>query len=229
MKKFLVTGCRSGLGKFLFESLGDVEGLDRNNYHEISKKKYDTIVHCAFNKEVDIKNYKKYIDDNIFLTQRLKKIEHKKFIYISSIDVYSENLNVYSIFKKISESLLDTDDLILRCSMIVGKTMGNNHLKKISSLESRISLSENSIFDYILMDDIKFFLENFDYKNLKGTFDFVSNNPIYLRDVKKFFKSNTQTGDYVYNSNNEKFTNPIYKIVEKLNKSSIKNLQIFYE
>lgn len=228
MKKFLITGYKSGLGKFLFENLDGSVGLDRDNFTSISLDEYDTIIHCAFNKENKIEDFKKYVSDNILLTQKLKLIPHKKFIYISSIDVYSNELTTYALFKKISESLMGDTDLILRCSMLLGYTMNTNHLHKLKNNESQISLSKNSSFNYILMDDIKYFLENLNYHNLNGIFDFVSNLPIQLNNVKNFLNSNTQLGNFCYNSNTEKYLNPIYNLDKYFNKSSLENLKIYY-
>ena len=114
MKKFLITGVKSGLGKFLYENLSNSEGLDRTNFGSIKDKNFDVIIHCAFNKEISITDHKKYLDDNILLIQKLKQLNYSKFIYISSIDVYQKNPNMYSHFKRFAETLMDTTDLILR-------------------------------------------------------------------------------------------------------------------
>jgi hypothetical protein len=228
MKKFLITGYKSGLGKFLFENLENAIGLDRTNFSSISLDEYDTIIHCAFNKENKIENFKKYVEDNILLTQKLKLIPHKKFVYMSSIDIYSDELTTYALFKKISESLLDSMDLILRCSMLIGETMNTNHLNKLKNNELKISLSKDSSFNYILMDDIKYLFKNLNYHNLNGVFDFVSNHPIKLDKVKNFFNSNTEFGNFCYNSNTNKYVNPIYNWNEYFNKSSLENLKIYY-
>ena len=82
MARFLVTGVNSGLGKYLYENLPNSLGLNRDNFNLIKNEEYDTIIHCAFNKENIITDYEKYLDDNIFLTQRLKKLNYKKFVYI---------------------------------------------------------------------------------------------------------------------------------------------------
>jgi dTDP-D-glucose 4,6-dehydratase len=62
MAKYLVTGIKSGLGKYLYENLPDAHGLDRGGFNLIKDEEYDTIIHCAFNKENVITDYKKYLD-----------------------------------------------------------------------------------------------------------------------------------------------------------------------
>lgn len=227
MRKFLITGVESGLGKYLYDKLPNAFGLNRTNFNSISNENFDTIIHCAFNKETVITDYKKYLDDNIFLTQRLKNLKYNKFIYISTIDVYQENLNLYSHFKKFSESLLDESDLVLRCSMMLGDTMKPNHLSKLKDNITNITLSEESTFNYILMDDLVEFFISDDYQKYKGVIDFISNKEIKLKDVKEYFKSNTILGEYIYKSNLD-FHNPIFILNKKYNKSSFENLKQYY-
>ena len=69
--KYLVTGIKSGLGKYLYENLPDVVGLDRGGFDLIKDEDYDVIIHCAFNKTLDVEDHYQYLEDNIFLTQKL--------------------------------------------------------------------------------------------------------------------------------------------------------------
>jgi hypothetical protein len=227
MNRFLITGIKSGLGKFLYNNLPNSLGLDRDNFNLIKNEDFDTIIHCAFNKENTITNYKKYLDDNIFLTQRLKKFHYSKFIYISTVDVYQENPTTYAMFKKLSETLMDSNDLILRCSMMLGDTMKPNHTNKLKNNEKSIGLSEESVFNYILMEDLVEFFISDDYKKYKGIVDFVSKDLVKLKDVKNYFNSTTELGNHVY-ENNLDFVNPIFILNEKYNKSSLNNLEQYY-
>lgn len=227
MGKFLITGVKSGLGKYLHESIPGSLGLDRNNFNLIKNNAFDVIVHCAFNKEMQITDYKKYLEDNILLTQKLKSLNPKKFIYISSVDVYQPEPNIYSIFKKLTETLMDKDDLILRCAMMLGGTMKPNHVNKIKDNIQSISLSGDSEFNYILMDNLVQFLKDRDYLDYSGIIDFVSNSVVKLNEVKKYFKSTTKLGNYVYTSKWE-YLNPIYNLDIKYNNSSLNNLTKYY-
>ena len=49
MKKFLITGIGSGLGKYLLKHIPNSTGLDRNNFNLIKYEDFDNIIHCAFN------------------------------------------------------------------------------------------------------------------------------------------------------------------------------------
>ena len=228
MRRFLITGINSGLGKYLFNNLPNSLGLDRNNFNLIKDEDYDTIIHCAFNKENNITDHKKYLDDNIFLTQRLKKLNHSKFVYISTIDVYQENPTMYAHFKRFAESLLNKNDLILRCSMMLGNTMKPNHATKLKDNTDSLGLSGESKFNYILMDDLVEYFNSGDYLKHKGTIDFVANELIKLKDVKNYFNSSTTLGNYVY-ENNLEFKNPIHILNEKYNKSSFDNLKQYFK
>ena len=50
----------------------------------------DVIIRSAFNPRPDfsLDSFSDYIGDNVLLTHQLAQIPHKRFIYISSIDVY---------------------------------------------------------------------------------------------------------------------------------------------
>lgn len=224
--KFLITGCDSGLGKFLIQNIPNSIGLNRDNYNLIKDDVYDIIVHCAFNKENEITDYKKYLDDNIFLTKKIKDIKHQKFIYISSVDVYQENQTTYSLFKKFSESMMNQIDLVLRCPTLIGPTMKKNHIEKIKNSEE-ITLSKDSIFNYILMDDLLEFITKYDVKNFSGVIDFVPNDSIKIIEVSNYFQTEPKFGDYHYTSDYN-FDKPIYKILNHFDKSSKTNLEKYY-
>jgi len=228
MGKILVTGIGSGLGKYLYENLPNTLGLSRDNFNLIKDEDIDFVIHCAFNKENVITDYKKYLDDNIFLTQRLKSLYYNKFVYISTVDVYQENPTMYAHFKRFSETLLGKNDLILRCPMMLGPTMKPNHATKLKNNIESIGLSGDSQFNYILMSDLLEFFASGDYKEYKGVVDFVSNDLVKLEDVKNYFNSTTKLGEYAY-QNNLDFSNPIFKLDEKYNKSSFEKVKQYFK
>lgn len=212
MKDYLITGVMSGLGEYLAYQLTNGDGLHRYNLLDLSYfTQYDTVVHCAFNKSNDITNYYEYLSDNIFLTQKLLDVSYRHFIYISSIDVYN-GTNNYSLFKRFAESVVERkyNTLILRCPMIIGPTMKENHLTKmLCSDNEKLTLSGESTFNYILQKDILEFIRSEKYRELNGIYDLVSNNNVKLKDIKKEFDSTVEFGDYVYETPNE-FKNPIH-------------------
>lgn len=217
MKKYLITGVKSGLGKYLYDHLDDADGLHRDNKIEYTRR-YDTVIHCAFNKTNEIGNYEehyKYLNDNIFLTQELLKLSYSRFIYISSVDVYNKE-NLYSLFKKFAESIvirsiaINYSTIILRCPMLIGDEMKENHLTKMfANNNQKISLSGKSEFNYILYNDIKDFILNTYNMIMAGIYDFVATENITLQKIKREFNLNVRFGDYIYEIL-DKFPTPFY-------------------
>jgi len=228
MERFLITGVGSGLGEYLLDHIPNSVGLKRGEFNLIKHEDFDTIIHCAFNKENIITDYKKYLEDNIFLTQDLKKLNNTKFIYISTVDVYQENPTMYAHFKRFAETLLKPEDLILRCPMMLGDTMKPNHATKLKDNIESLGLSGESTFNYILMDDLVEFFISGDYKQYKGTIDFVSNGLVRLEEVKNYFNSTTKLGEYIY-QNNVEYLNPIFNLNKKYNKSSFDKLKQYFK
>jgi nucleoside-diphosphate-sugar epimerase len=224
--KYLITGIKSGLGKYLYKNLPEAVGLDRNGFNLIKDEDYDVIVHCAFNKTLDVEDHYQYLEDNIFLTQKLVNLNYKKFIYISTIDVYPTEPNLYGLFKRFAESIVEqkSNTTILRCSMILGKDTKPNHVTRLKENTPYIGLSGDSTFNYILNKDILSFIQSHSEKCPDGIIDFVSNDSLKLEITHQTLKSNTQLRQFIYNSDYT-FSNPIYNIYPEFNKSSLDNLK----
>ncbi len=222
--KFLITGTSSGLGKYLHGNLGGV-GWNRQasekEREEIKKNGAEIIIHCAFNSENNPKNSDQYYNDNVLLTEELTKIPHKKFIFISSVDVYPKNtqkhsedeiLDIYNIdglygkTKLMSEQIVKkncTNFLILRCTAFLGKDSRKNSLLKIIQDEKPIlTLSEKSIFNYILHSDVSAFIKLSIRNDLAGIYNLASSKNITLKQVADLVKKKVTFGDYVYNVGN---------------------------
>jgi dTDP-4-dehydrorhamnose reductase len=231
MAEYLISGNKSGLGKYLNDNLPDSLGFGRNELNLFKGEDFNTIIHCAFNKESSITNYAQYLKDNIILTQDLLNLKHHKFVYISTVDVYQKEYNNYSLFKRFAETIVEAnpDALILRCSMMLGSTMKLNHVTKLKDNINKLSLSGDSTFNYILMDDLVEFFKSEDYLKYSGIIDFTSNSAIKLSEVKEYFNSNTELGDYTYETLNLDSSRNIYTLNNKYNKSSLENLKQYYE
>ena len=194
--KYVITGTSSGLGRYLYENIPNSVAIDRTNLESSIQQieSDDIIIHCAFNKTNDIQDYSGYLDDNIFLTKRLLDLGNT-MIYISSVDVYSQE-NVYALFKKFAESLVNHNEsnLILRCPALVGEHMSYNHLHKIRANE-KITLSGQSTFNYILYSDVLDTILNTDKT---GVYNLLSRTSVDLNTIKTLFKSDTIFGSYFY-------------------------------
>lgn len=205
MKKYLVTGINSGLGLHLFNNLEDCYGLNRNNFNIIKKKSYDTIIHCAFNRNNNLYtlyDHYNYLNDNIFLTKNLLTLNYNNFIYISSVDAGDvKNMNLYSQFKRFAESVVirNRNVSIIRLPSLLGDTMKSNSLTKMMTDKNvKLSLSGESEFNYVKYSDFRYYIKNYKCKNVM--LYYVANKNIKLKDIKKEFNLDVKFGDYVYNT-----------------------------
>lgn len=205
--KYIVTGTNSGLGKFLHETIPNSLGINRNNLSSVISKIHsnDVIVHCAFNKTNNITNYYDYLEDNIFLTKKLLELGNR-IIYISSVDTYKQN-NVYTMFKKFGESIIckNSNNLVIRCPVLLGKYMKPNHLIKLRNNDT-LTLCGTSSFNYITYNDVFKFITT---TSLNGICDLISRDNVKLNDIKELFNSKTILGNYKYETTNQ-FDNPVY-------------------
>lgn len=221
--KFLITGTSSGLGKHLFEIFDGIpltREISQQKINNLEKNVVDIIIHAAFNSSKDItsNNLYSYINDNVLLTKKLLEIPHQKFIFISSVDVYPKNSRkhtedevidinsvngIYAITKLISESLvkeISPNNLILRCSTLLGKYSRKNSLIKIiQDVKPTISLSPKSTFNYIIHTYVSDFIKLAIKKDLKDIYNLASSKNISLVQVAKQLNKKVNFGTYIYN------------------------------
>ena len=220
---FLTTGNQSGLGRYVHETLGGM-GLARNtpkSEHEaIKKNSFDAIIHCAVNstKTFDPSSMYSYFQDNIFLTDELTSLKCKKFIYLSSVDVYckdselvSENktfnsdnlISIYAATKLASESTIQRrckNHLILRSVSPLGKYSRKNTLiKMIEDNPCTVGLSASSVYNIVIYSDILNFIKHAIDKDLQGVFNLASSGNIILGEIAGILKKNIHFGKHHYN------------------------------
>lgn len=222
--KYLITGTSSGLGKYLHDNLGGfclTRQTSKKDREEIKKDSIDVIIHCAFNSKQDLKNLDQYFKDNVSLTEELTKLPHKKFIFISTIDVYPKNStkhtedeildpntteDLYAKTKLLSENLVKKNCpnfLILRCSALLGKDSRENSLIRIIKENyPTLTLSAKSIFNYILHKDVLEFIKLAIEEDLQGAYNLASSKNITLKKIADLFKKKVSFGDYIYNVGN---------------------------
>ena len=224
VNSFLITGTSSGLGKFLHEKLGGIS-LNRQTSKdvlaEIKKGRVEVIIHCAFNSDQNPKDVDQYYQDNVLLTAKVTKIPHKKFIFISSVDVYPKNASkhteeeildvdkpdgLYAKTKLLSEYLVKkncSNFLILRCTALLGKYAKKNSLVKIIKDDKpTLTLSGKSVFNYILHADVLAFTKLSIKNDLMGIYNLASSKNITLKQVAYLVKKKVTFGDYIYNVGN---------------------------
>ena len=231
--KVLITGTKSGLGKWLSKQFKNCDEFIRgSNISDFIKKemapdgsgfsipRYDLIIHCAGciqhsnwdNVGVDL------FEDNVFLTRDLTKIPHKKFVFMSSIDEAKDS--PYGVTKRLSEIIvkqLCDDYLILRPSALLGKEMKKNTFQKIVNGED-IALTKNTVMNYILYEDILDAINS----NQKGIKVLRSNGNITIGEVVDIFEKKLKFGEIHYEVE-------YIKSDIDTNKTSKENIRIYKE
>ena len=189
--KVLVTGTKSGLGRYIHETIGGA-GISRDTI----------IVHCAHTYVRDIEdNYDHFRDENIELTRNLVKLPHQKFIFISSIDILNPS-SMNGSSKLASEQIVEHDarkPLIIRPSLILGRFQRLNTVVKIKlGILKETTLSEKSEFYYIYNEEILEFIKKGIKENLVGTYTIGMEDKVRLKDLTKFYKRKINFGKYFY-------------------------------
>lgn len=222
----LTTGTKSGLGRYIYENLGGT-GLTRSNFSEeiekCKQKGVDIIIHCAFNsgKGIDSLSLHSYLSDNVFLTKTLTAVPHKKFVFISTVDVYpkmsgqrfeeeiieADSLDgLYPITKLMAESMVMNcceNYLILRPTAFLGKYSRPNSLIRIIEEENCVlTLSADSKFNYILHSDVLKFIEFAITNDLKGIYNIASSENVRLSDTAEMLGKRVKFGSHKYDVGN---------------------------
>jgi len=210
MPRILVTGSASGLGRYLRRHF-DGAGFCRDDSIEnllSSTRSYDAIIHCAANSSRHLSNRTlfKFLDDNILLTDRLTKIPHKTFIYLSSVDVYPGSdiphkeddiisiegvRETYALSKLFSEAIVRekcNHYIILRPVAMIGEDARAGSLVRMLQHDHiSLSLSSESTFNYVLHEDIASFIQLAITQNLEGIFNISSSSNISLGEAGSVF------------------------------------------
>jgi nucleoside-diphosphate-sugar epimerase len=184
--------------------------------------------------------------DNIGLTQKLLSIPHRKFIFISTSDVYPK-VNVkchesdefllesvsglYGISKLMAEAVVKNttpNHLILRPTALLGRDARPNSLYKILFVDKpAITLSHASTFNYVLHEDVLDFIRIAISEDITGTYNVASSSNICLGDVASEFKLQPEFGNFTYQSPQIDNTQ-IVKKCQIFSKSSLDNIRRFY-
>jgi nucleoside-diphosphate-sugar epimerase len=207
-----VTGVNSGLGRYVYEKIGRFAFTRDTTPEEleiIKNSKIDLIIHCAFG----------HMEDNVALTKKLVSFPHKKFIFISSIDVYPKDGNKhregeligadsakeeYGVTKLMCEDIVKKhckDYLIIRPSALLGKYSRRNSLIKIiEDKKCSLSLSGKSRFNYILHSDALDFIKFAAQKNVQGIFNLTSSTNITLSQIADTLGKKVKFGNFLYDA-----------------------------
>ncbi len=225
MNKLVIAGAQSGMGKYLIEKMRGISlhrDFSEESWKNLEMEGIETIIHCAHNSTYSIssENLYTYMVDNVFLTERLLRIPHQKFIYFSSVDVYSQNNNnvkhdegeiitidkthsFYALTKLISESLVKKHGkkwIILRPTNLLGKDSrkSSNVQKLLNDKNPQLSLTSDSEWNFILHKDVRKFVEICLQKDYTGIYNLGSSSNIRVSEVADFLKKNPIYSSFKY-------------------------------
>jgi nucleoside-diphosphate-sugar epimerase len=220
--RILISGAASGLGKFLLRTLGGdswTRALSSAEREEKRRTGFDVIIHCAYNSGRDItsSNLCAYLFDNVLLTQELLAIPHRKFIFVSTVDVYPKDevvhseaevlkldsmQGIYGITKLMSESLaleIGRKPLVLRCSALLGCDARPNSLFRMAQPGvPKIMLTPNSEFNYVLHRDVGTFVLDAIQHDHTGIYNLAASGNVCLGDLASHYGWRIEFGTHRY-------------------------------
>jgi hypothetical protein len=192
MTQLLITGCESGLGKYLCQHFTDADKLTRQNCSEIltSQRTYEYVIHCAFNRGYT-KDPQKCLSEDTNLTKALCHIANSKVIFMSSIEVHTDEDTVYIESKKKCEEILSDaskKNLSVRLCAMLGDDIKSNSAQKILKGDIKdLTLDLDSSFYYCTHSQALEFIQLCISEDICGTIDFVPSEKVTLREVMNEF------------------------------------------
>lgn len=186
----LVTGCTSGLGRFLKEAL-NADGWHKG---ELPQRHYDTIIHCAH----DRKNHQ----SAMYLLNQIYSIPCRRFIYMSTIDVhnaYNIDSGQYGLWKLRGEQFVRSsysNHLIIRAGMMLGRYSKDNSITRLLTGKP-LTVTPESTFAAVRHESILPYIVNEE----NGTVN-ACGEPIAIREIAERYDINPRYGEYRYSSPN---------------------------
>ncbi|MDP3921288.1 MAG: NAD(P)-dependent oxidoreductase [Candidatus Omnitrophota bacterium] len=248
----LTTGVAQGLGRHLYEVFGGY-GLSRENSAELleklAKEGVDLIIHAAFNAtgKVSPETLPAYLEDNVMLTQKLTALPHKKFVYISSTEVYPKNEvshseeetldvesheNPYSVAKIVSETIVRVNTpnhLIIRCAGLLGQHAKKGNLKKIfEDKEPVLSLTPDSECNFVTHSTVSRFIQKALDQNLQGIYNIASNKNIHMAELADIVRKRVRFGEFDYRVGNIVIDKAV-AVLPELRKTSLEVIKEFFK
>lgn len=240
----LVTGAAQGLGFAMARAL-DAETYVRGD--SFPDGEFDTIVHCAANtmRPVRMADAARYFDDNVGLTDRLLGLPHRRFVYVSSVDVYGrgpglandnpavDHLELYAATKLMSEGLVKwrgQHPLILRPASLLGweRTRRSTIVRLLTEVRPQLYVSADSRFNFVLHHDVCEFVLRCIECGIEGTFNLGSLLPVSLGWVARTLGLEPRWGPYTYDIGRLD-VEPAAEILPAFRRTSAETLDLFID
>ena len=220
--RLLVTGTASGLGAAVHRALGGMAFTRATRFDAAAAgAPYDAIIHCAFGaqKLVTPATAHAYLDDNLLLTERLVRLPHRKFVFISSIDIYPQPRRgakedddydlarlsgPYPFVKLFSDALVRArcaNHLVLRPTSLIGLAMRpSTTLRVLTEANPLVYLHADSRFNFVLHEDIVAFIARALTEDITGVYNVASTGLVSLGAMAERLGLAAAFGDRVYDA-----------------------------
>jgi nucleoside-diphosphate-sugar epimerase len=182
--------------------------IQRENKEDFFGQSCDTLIFAngnALKYKANTDHFFDFLASVSSIAEYIHKINFKKFIHISTIDVYEKksdlnstkedtvindsNLDTYGFHKLLAENYVKkycSDYLIFRLPGLVGKGLKKNPVYDFIQPEKKVMISPNSVLNFINTDiiaELIFQISNLGIKN--EIFNLASKNSIKISDMKK--------------------------------------------
>lgn len=220
---YLITGTRSGLGRHLHERFGGTvwrrDTPEEGKRESLRRSGIGVVIHCASNsaRRVDTENAYAYYSDNVCLTDELTRIPCRKFIFVSTVDVYPKDSavhhenetieldrgqNVYALTKLFSEAIVRSrcaNFLILRCAGLLGAHIRpNNVVRMLDDRPCVLSLASTSEVNYVSHSDVAAVISRAIELDTQGIVNVASASNTTLREIASAIGADVKFGTYRY-------------------------------
>jgi nucleoside-diphosphate-sugar epimerase len=237
--RWLTTGSNSGLGCYLSQQLGTA-ALSRDNTEQFFDKEFDVIIHCAFSKA----SREGLFDDLAFL-KKIHAISHEKFVFISSVDVYSNKsrfnseadvvqtssqLTPYANEKIkceewVQSQVHDTNYMIIRPVSLFGSTIQNRNFNLLLNEQKPIlSLTADSSWNFVTYDELSKLIQAFSNNRLHGIVNAGRTHSVTVQEVAELVNKKPSFGAFKYEVP-KIINNKALQQLPELNETAIKFLK----
>lgn len=216
LKTLAVIGSKGMVGsdlvKYLSPNLQELTQIDRDNYDEHKGEMFDIVINANGNSNKIWANENRFGDfeaSTISVYKTFLDFSCKKYIYISSSDVYEnhssekttsetesinlENLTPYGLHKLLSESIIKNftkNYIILRCPMMLGTNLKKGPIFDILN-NSRLFISEQSAFQMITTKELAKIILTLLEKNItKEVFNVGGRGTVIFSKISEYIGKN---------------------------------------